>query len=171
MELMEVIKLRRSIRSFSDEEVTDKELREVLEAAIWAPSAGNLQPWIFIVVRDRELKEGLYLAAYGQEWVLNAPVVLIACADLSITGSVYGERGRNLYAIQDVAMACQNLMLRAADMGLGTCFIGAFDEGSVKKLLKLREDVRPLGIIPIGRPAERPSPPPRKPLDAVTVWR
>jgi len=170
LELLEVIKSRRSIRAFRREGVPKDLIEEVLEAAIWAPSAGNLQPWIFFVIKDPKVKEGLCSAAYGQEWVLQAPMVIVACANLEVTGSVYGERGRKLYAIQDVAMACQNLMLRATDLGLGTCFIGAFDEEAVSKILGLPKEVRPLGLIPLGKPAESPRAPPRKPLNLVTVW-
>jgi len=164
VEVFEAIKTRRSIRRFKSENIPDEDLMKVLEAATWAPSAGNLQPWEFIIVRGNDLKRKVASAAYGQMWIAEAPVVIIVCANIPRTSRYYGERGRTLYCIQDTAAAIQNMLLAAHALGYGTCWVGAFSEHEVRRVLEIPEHVRPVAIIPIGKPAEKPSPPPRIPL-------
>ncbi|MEM1539732.1 MAG: nitroreductase family protein, partial [Candidatus Bathyarchaeia archaeon] len=102
--------------------------------------------------------------ALGQSFIEETPVVIVACADENRSAQGYGMRGKNLYCIQDTAAAVQNIHLAAYSMGLGTCWVGAFMEDEVKKILKIPEGIRPVAIIPVGYPAEKPSPPPRRPL-------
>jgi len=160
MNLLEVIKNQRSIRKFQKKEITKEIIDELIEALIWAPSAGNLQSRKFYFVFNQEIKEKLVGAAFGQDSISKAPLVIVACLDENISHH-YGERGKNLYGICDVAVAVQNLMLLAAEKGLGTCWVGAFDEKEVSKILNLPGNLRPIAIIPVGYPAEKPSPPPR----------
>ena len=167
MELFEAIRSRRSIRRFRDEDIPEEDLKKILEAAIWAPSAGNLQPWEFIVVKNEETKRRLAMAALGQMWMTTAPVIVVVCANLEKSAWRYGTRGRELYAIQDTAAAIENMLLAAHALGYGSCWVGAFDEDEVRRILNIPEGVRPVALIPIGRPAERPSPPSRIPLDRV----
>ncbi|RLF13512.1 MAG: nitroreductase family protein [Thermoprotei archaeon] len=167
MELFEAIRSRRSIRRFRDEDIPEEDLKKILEAAIWAPSAGNLQPWEFIVVKNEETKRRLAMAALGQMWMTTAPVIIVVCANLEKSAWRYGTRGRELYAIQDTAAAIENMLLAAHALGYGSCWVGAFDEDEVRRILNIPEGVRPVALIPIGRPAERPSPPSRIPLDRV----
>jgi len=165
--VFELIRSRRSIRKYKSDPVPEKDINRILEAGIWAPSAGNLQPWEFILVRDALTKKALSNAAYGQTWVLEAPVVIVVCANVPRTARFYGERGSKLYCIQDTAAAIQNMLLAAHYLGYGTCWIGAFNEKMVKEILDMPEHVRPVAIITLGKPAENPPPPPRRPLKEV----
>ena len=165
MEVLEAIKSRRSIRKFQRRDILEGDLKIILEAAIWAPSAGNLQPWEFIIIKNNDLKRKIAMAAYGQMWIAEAPVVIIVCANIPRTSRYYGERGRTLYCIQDTAAAIQNMLLAAHALGYGGCWVGAFSEEEVKRILEIPEHVRPVAIIPIGVPAEKPRPPPRRNLD------
>lgn len=167
MDVFEAIKGRRSVRAFKSDPVDEKDLEKILDAGRLSPSAGNCQPWEFVVVRDNALKQKLVRAAGGQSFVAEAPVVVVVCANIPRTASRYGKRGAELYSIQDTAAAVQNIHLAAHALGYGTCWIGAFDEGAAAKAIKAPSDVRPLAIIPIGRPAEKPRPTPRLPLSEI----
>lgn len=170
-ELLGIIKGRRSIRRFKPDPIPEEDLVEVLEAATWAPSAGNAQPWRFVVVRDPELRGKLVAAALGQGFIAEAPVVVVVCVDLERARRAYGERGETLYCIQDTAAATQNMLLIAHAKGLGTCWVGAFSEEKVRTALALPEGLRPVAIVPMGRPAEEPRPRPRRPLEEVVEYR
>ncbi len=164
---MEAIKRRRSIRSFKDEPVKEEDLQKILDAARWAPSAGNMQPLELVVVRDREVKQRLAKAALGQSFVAEAPVVVVVCANVARTSSRYGQRGAKLYIIQDTAAATQNIHLTACALGYGTCWVGAFDDEGVAEAIGAQEGIRPMAMVPIGRPAEEPKPTPRRSLDEI----
>lgn len=170
MDIFEVIKGRRSIRDYRPDPIPEKDLMRILEAGIWAPSAGNLQPWEFIIVRNDDIKKRLSEAAYGQTWVWKAPIVIVVCANIHKTASIYGERGANLYCLQDTAAAIQNILLASYYLGYGTCWIGAFNEKRVKEILRMPEHVRPVALIALGKPAESPDPPPRRSLESVLHW-
>jgi nitroreductase len=170
MDLFEVIQHRSSIRSFTSEPVSEQEVTTLLEAAIKAPSAGNLQPWRFIVVRDPAFKHKLVDAALGQQFLTEAPVVIVVCADLSVYRTRYPERGVELYCIQDTAAAIENLMLAAVALGLGTCWMGAFDEDQAAQAMNLPKGIRPLAIIPVGHPTSPATARPRKPLQDVVHY-
>jgi nitroreductase len=163
MDVLSAIKKRRSIRRFLRKDVGEEIIKEMLECAILAPSEGNLQPWRFYVIRNKELKEKIALYALRQEFIAEAPVCIVVCADLKRT-SPYGERGRTLYCLQSTAAAIENMMLYAVSKGLGTCWVGAFDERKVADALSLPSYLRPVAIIPVGYPAEEPETPPRIPL-------
>jgi len=167
----EAIRRRRSVRKYSGDPVTDDEVRGVLEAAIAAPSAGNAQPWRFIVVRDRELREGLVQAAHGQRFLAEAPVAIVVCADLARARQAYGDRGATLYCLQDTAAAVQNMLLAATARGLGTCWVGAFDEGGASEVLGLPVGLRPVAMVSIGRFRELPQARDRRPLSEVADHR
>ncbi|MFQ6051035.1 MAG: nitroreductase family protein [Candidatus Hydrothermarchaeota archaeon] len=153
MELYEAINKRRSVRDFLDKDVEDEKIFRILEAAIKAPSAGNLQPWEFVLVRDEKNKRELAKAALNQNFIYEAPVVIVVCADKERSGSRYGSRGRELYCIQDTAAATMTLMLAAVAEGLGTCWVGAFHEEEVRKVINAPKNVRPLAIVPVGYPS------------------
>jgi nitroreductase len=171
MEFFEVVKKRRSIRRFQPREVEQEAVKKILEAAIEAPSAGNLQTWRFWVVLSEELKRRLAQAAYYQDFVAEAPVVIVVGADLERAFRGYGERGQNLYALQDTAAAVENILLAACALGLGSCWVGAFDEEAVSEALSLPSSLRPVAIVPIGYPASEGRKPPRRPLEEVATWR
>ncbi len=165
MDVFDLFRLRRSVRSFTSENVSDEEVKKILEAARWAPSAGNIQPWEFIIVRSLENKRRIARAALNQTFIERAPVVIVVCADEAKSSWTYGSRGANLYCIQDTAAAIENMLLAACSLGLGACWVGAFDEEEVRRILRVPRGVRPVAIIPIGHPAERPSPPRKRRLE------
>jgi nitroreductase len=167
MEVFEAIRGRRSIRAFKPDPLKEGDLEKILRAGISAPSAGNCQPWEFVVVRDQKIKQRLVRAALGQSFIAEAPVVVVVCANVPRTARRYGRRGAELYCIQDTAAAIQNMHLAAYALGYGTCWIGAFDEDAAAEAVQTPPDVRPLAIIPIGKPAEKPAPTPRLPLSRV----
>jgi len=164
MDLFKAIYERTSIRSFKSGLVPEEDLMKILDCAIQAPSAGNLQPWEFIIVRNEETKRRLVDAAYGQYFISEASIVIVVCANKRISSSRYGDRGENLYCIQDTAAATYGLILAAYALGYGTCWIGAFNEKKVSQILNIPEHVRPVAIVPIGIPAEKPIKPERIPL-------
>lgn len=168
METLECIKTRRSIREYEEKDVPNDLIGIILEAATFAPSAGNLQPWEFVVVKDKKKREKLYKASYYQEHVRDAPAVIVVCADLDKASSRYGYRGKTLYCIQDTAAAIQNMLLTAHDIGLGTCWVGAFDEEEVKLIVGLPENLRPVALITLGYPKEKPKMPRRLPVSGVS---
>lgn len=160
MGILEIIKKRRSVRRFQGREIPGEIVNELVEALIWAPSAGNLQSRKFYFVRNQGVKDELVKAAWGQGFIAEAPLVIVACADMRI-GTYYGSRGKELYVLQDVAASVQNLLLLACERGLATVWVGAFDEQEATDALKLPPHLRPVAIVPIGYPAERPSAPRR----------
>lgn len=169
MELREALRSRRSVRVFRTDPVPEDRLHKLLELANWAPSAGNLQARDFVVVRDAATREALARAALDQEFIAEAPVVLVVCGNARRIGR-YGRRGRDLYIIQDAAAAIQNLLLAAHDAGLATVWVGAFDEDAVRALLRLPAHARPLAIVPLGYAAESPETPSRLPLQDIVHW-
>ncbi len=168
MEIIKTIKKRRSIRSFQNKKVSADKIARLLEAARWAPSAGNLQDWFFVVVKNQETKEKLSKAAFNQSFVSQAPVVIVSCADLPRISSRYGDRGRNLYTLQDTALATYNIWLTAAEMGLGAVWVGAFSEKQVSEILELPSHLRPVALLPLGYPDKLPSAPSRRKKEEIS---
>ena len=160
--LLSVIRRRRSVRKYLNKDVPDIMLEKILEASRHAPSAGNYQPWELIVVRNEETKKDLVSAAYNQSWMLEVPVFIVACINTRLAGAVYGERGARLYGPQSVAAAIENMLLTAESLGLGTCWVGAFSEVIVSRVLECPEYVRPCAIITLGYPNEEPKVPPKQ---------
>lgn len=166
-DVIDCIKERRSIRRFKPDPVPEATIGRLLEAACAAPSAGNVQPWFFYCIYKDDLKQALARAALGQKFVAQAPVVIVVCADPERAATAYGERGRNLYCLQDTAAAVTNLMLAATGYGLGTCWVGAFSEAEVSRVLSLPPNLRPVAIIPVGYPDQTPAPRSRRSLEEV----
>lgn len=152
MDVFDAIQQRFSVREYLDRPVEEEKLHRVLEAARLAPSGGNRQPWAFIVVRDAALRQQLTAAAKGQAFVGQAPVVLVACA--TDPGSVMSCQVE-AYAV-NVAIAVDHMTLQAVEEGLGTCWIGAFDQQAVKDLLGIPEGVKVVALLPLGYPAVSP---------------
>jgi len=167
VDVFEALKSRRSVRAFTNQTVSDAEVMKLIDAARWAPSAGNIQPWEFVVVRDPEIKRGLSAAALDQTFIEEAPVVIVVCANQLRSARGYGTRGVNLYCLQDTAAATQNTLLAACALGLATCWVGAFNEEEARRVLNIPNGVRPVAIIPIGHPAEKPEVPERRPLSEI----
>jgi nitroreductase len=167
VDLLEAVKGRRSIRTFRSENIPQEAIEKIIGAACHAPSAGNIQPWEFIIITKPETKRRLADAALGQSFIEEAPVVIVVCADENRSSQGYGTRGKTLYCLQDTAAATQNILLTAYSLGLGTCWAGAFKEEEARLALKIPIGIRPVAIIPIGYPAESPSAPTRRPLSQV----
>lgn len=163
---LDLIFRRVSIRKFQQREVDEKTIKLILEAGNSAPSAGNLQARDFIVVRDPKIKLELAKASLRQMFIAQAPVVVVVCANYPRSMRVYGERGR-LYAEQDATAAVENILLAVTALNLGACWVGAFYEDEVSRILNLPEFVRPMAIIPIGYPAEQPSRRSRYPIETL----
>jgi len=160
MDILKIIKERRSIREFQAKPIPEEIIDKLIEALIWAPSAGNLQARKFYFVFNQEIKEKLVEAAFGQDFISDAPLVIVGFTDEKISLR-YNGRGKNLYSICDVSASIQNMMLMAEEEGLATCWVGAFDENEVAKILNLSKDLRPIVIVPVGYPDEKPLAPPR----------
>ncbi len=171
METLQCIAERRSIRRFTEAEVSDEQLRQLLEAARLAPSWANTQCWEFVIVRDPETKKKLAETMPegnpARKAAVNAPVLLVACGRLGRSGFYKGQaatsKGDNWY-LYDVGLATQNISLAAHDLGLGSVILGLFDAEKAAEVIGLPEDVKVVTMMPIGVPAKTGKMPPRKPL-------
>jgi nitroreductase len=170
LDVLDAIKGRRSIRAFRDKDVQQEIVEKLIDAACCAPSAGNIQPWEFIIVRKPEIKRRLVEAALDQTFIEEAPVVIVVCANENRSSQGYGIRGKTLYCIQDTAAAIQNILLSAYSFGLGACWVGAFREEEAREILKVPYGVRPVAIIPVGYPDEVPSPRSRRPINQMVHY-
>jgi len=152
MEFYDVIKTRRSVRSYKPDPIPDDVLKRVLDAARIAPSGSNRQPWKFIVVKDEETKRKLVSACHNQSWMAEAPVIIVACAQ-ELDYNRGGYMGK-LSGVMDATIAFTHLILAARAEGLGTCWIGAFDNERVKEILGVPEGWNVAALTPLGYPAE-----------------
>jgi len=166
MDVFEAIRVRRSIRSYANQPVEKEKLMQVLESGRLAPSANNRQEWRFVVVQDPQKRKMLSEAACGQEFVAEAPVVLACCA---VESDRIMACGHPAYAV-DLAIAIDHMTLAAVGLGLGTCWIGAFHEEQVQKILGIPSTVRVVELLTLGYPAEQPKPRPRKKLDEIVFF-
>jgi nitroreductase len=161
MDFLDLVKKRRSVRSYLDRPVDDALLDKVLESGRLAPSACNNQPWVFIVLKDKTSRPKLE-NVYRREWFLRAPVIIAVCSDRSVSWK--STDGRDSFAI-DAAIALDHLTLAAAEAGLGTCWICAFNVAEARKALMLPDNIDPVAFTPLGYPAaETPQPKNRKRL-------
>jgi nitroreductase len=159
---LELAQSRRSVRAYRPDPVEPEKLRYVLEAVRWAPSAKNAQPYKLLVVSDAEKRSALSVA-YPKPWFRDAPHVVAVCVKPS-AAYVRGHDGMN-FAWVDAALAMDHLQLAAAEQGLGTCWIGAFDPAAAASALRLPDGWQVAGMTPLGYPAASAAPkPPRKPL-------
>ncbi len=151
MEFESLIKARESIRSYSNKKVEDEKINFVLESARLAPSWRNRQCWQFVVVKDKKIIKDLSKTSIINHWLKKVPVIIVACGDPKQSGL---RNGIN-YFIVDVSIALENIVLAATDKGLGTCWIGGFNEKKVKEILRIPEHIRVVALTPLGYPAEK----------------
>ncbi len=151
----ELAENRRSVRAYKPDAVPEELVQQVLEAGRLAPSACNKQPWRFIVVRSETGRRALG-AAYAREWFWKAPIVIAVCI-LPKEAWVRSYDGKN-YAMVDGALAMDHMMLAATELGLGTCWIGAFDPAAAREILNLPDGVEIVGMTPLGFPDVEPNP-------------
>jgi nitroreductase len=172
MEFWEVLEKRRSVREFDPErDVPAEVVTRLLEAAIMAPTAGDRQPWHFVVVREPMTKEAVSRTALRQSFIATAPVMIVVCGEPERSGARKGQEMAELHTVQDTSAAVQNILLAATDAGLASCWVSALREDELRQVLGLSEVFRPLAIIPIGYAARRPGPrPPKRPLNEVTSY-
>lgn len=163
MEFFEVIQRRRSIRKFRSEPIPADLLEQIYEAIRQAPSAGNLQAYEVFVVEGADRLGELGRAAFGQMFIQQAALALVFCSNPDQAASRYGSRGRHLYALQDATIACSFAHLAAAALGLGSVWIGAFDDEAVWRVIGSPRGLKPVAILPLGYAAENPPPIPRRP--------
>ena len=166
MDVIDVIRDRRSIRAYADRPVEREKIDRLLEAARLAPSASNRQEWRFVVVTEADKRKALSRAANDQEFVAQAPVVIAACAEHDGHTMRCGQQS---YPI-DVAIAIDHITLQAVAEGLGTCWIGAFYEEPVKEILNIPAEIRVVELLTVGYPAHQPSPRSRLPLGKIVRW-
>jgi nitroreductase len=170
LEFLEVIKKRRSVHYFTEEKVSDKDLDYVLEAARWAPSAGNCQPWRFVIIREAENIHKVWESTAGifdltpQNFIKKASAIIVVCTDTTAYSGRQARIKSDLYCIQDSAAATMNLLLAVCDRGLGACWIGMFNEGKLRTALNIPQNIKPVAIIPVGHTESKEKPRPRKPL-------
>jgi nitroreductase len=172
MELKECLRLlyeRVSIRKYLSKDVPDELIIELLKAGNAAPSAGNLQARDFVVVKDPKTKRKIAEAALEQMFIATAPVVIVVCANYPRSMRIYGDRGK-LYAEQDATAAIENILLAAHALGLGAVWVGAFYESAISKILKLPDYAKPVAIVPVGWPAEKPGRRSRYPIQELVHW-
>jgi nitroreductase len=158
MDFDEVVKRRKMIREYDlgRQQIPDKIVTKLIKNAHKAPSAGHTQVQEFILVKDSSTKKKLRKAAVNQEYVEQAPLLVVVCSNTSRSVGRYGNRGREFYSIIDGAFASMLILLSAVNEGIDACFVGAFEDNKVSEILELPKDVRPIGIICIGYPAEKP---------------
>ena len=167
MEFFDVLSQRHSIRAYHTTPVEPEKLEQILQAINRAPSAGNRQDFEVYLVQDAPRQAKLVEAAHGQEFLAQAPLVLVFCAHPALSQVRYGVRGETLYTIQDAAIACTYAMLAATALGLSSVWVGAFDEDSVHAVIAAPDDQRPIAMLPIGYAAEEPRLRDRRPLDQI----
>lgn len=149
MDLDMIIEKRRSVRSYTSFVPSDRDVEKLVTAARAAPSAGNLKARKIFVIRSRSGKMETMIEALHQEWVSEAPFLLLFCTDTKAIEE-YGDRGRDLYCIQDASIAATYAMLKATDIGLATCWVGAFDEKKISEAAGLPSHLRPVSILVVG---------------------
>lgn len=202
MELVEAVKRRRSIRKFKHKPIEESLFLELLEAARLAPSGTNIQPWRFLAVTSKDMKTKLADCTFNLNFIIQAPVVMVCCADLTALASrdqrrkelreagafvgtdlenisleEYQKRVRrddaaNLaYLKMNVAIAIEHMVLRATDLGLGSCWLLMFDEKKVKELLELPERLHVTALVPFGYPDQEPNAPPKLPLEDIFLGK
>jgi len=153
MEIEEVIMKRRSIRRYISRSIDHEKIAKIIEVARFAPSAGNIQNWKVILISDDKKKKELAKAALDQHWMLEAPLYMVICNEYKKVSALYGKLGK-MFSIQDCAVFATNAMLMATSLGLSTCWVGAFDNEAVKRVLGIPDGVDPEIILTIGYAGE-----------------
>ena len=167
MDFQELIRARYSCRAYRSDPVAEDQLAQVLEGARLAPTADNRQPFRLVVIRTAGREQELQ-RVYGKDWFVQAPLVIAACG-VPAENWVRKQDGKN-YNDVDVAIVMDHLILAAADLGLGTCWIAAFDPAAARELLELPEGVEPVAFTPLGHPADAPRQKTRKKSDELVRY-
>jgi nitroreductase len=169
MDFFDVIAKRQSIRAYRPQAIDDETITRLLEAIRTAPTAGNLQAYQVYLVRTPDKIKALTKASMDQECIAEARAVMVFCTDAPRSVSKYGDRGRNLYCIQDATIAATIAHLAATALGLGSVLVGAFKEEDVAAAIGAPPHQRPITMLPLGYPAEQPARTERRPLSDLVV--
>jgi len=169
MDAIDCMMTRRTCRKYQTLPVEWEKIGYILNAGRSAPSAGNLQNYKFVIVMDKDKRELLAELSSQQYWMINAPVHIIVCGDVSKEQRDFEEKGA-LYTVQDCSAVIENMLLAAHAQGLGTCWVGSFSEDDIRMNFGMSDSVRPLGIVTIGYPSGPPEIPPKKPLHTLTYF-
>lgn len=164
MDALDAIRSRVSVRNFEPRPIPRMTLYRILDAARWAPSAGNLQSWEFLVVTEPEIKAKIASACLSQDWIATAPTLVVVCADTERSALKYGGRGKYFYSVLEVSAAVENILIAATAEDVGSCFVAGFDEPELKRALALPEAVMPIAVVPLGYTSETPHHPQRADL-------
>ncbi len=170
MSIFECIRTRRSVRKYKDKQVPWDNIVEILQAGKYAPFAGNIFNAKFIVVKNEDKRTEIAEASAQQYWMQDAPVHIVVIGEPEKAERYYGTRGVRLYTIQGVAAAIENMLLTAHSLGLGSCWVGAFDETEIRRLCNLPEHVDVHGIVTIGYADEIPEPPPKYRIEHIMFF-
>ena len=171
-DFFETVRHRHSVRKYqTDVGVEDAKLHAILEMACAAPSAGDLQAYRIIVVRDSALRQSLRQAASDQAFISEAPVSVVFCSDGERSAGEFGERGEKLYAVQDATIAAAYAQLAIVAAGMASAWVGYFDEEKVRQALGLDASLVPVALLAVGYPAELPESTPRRRMDEVVEFR
>ncbi len=158
MDVFDAVKERRSIRRYEGEPIEKEDIEKMVEAARWAPSAKNLQPWKLVIVQDPEILGELVTICQGQEFVSEAGAFIVGLTKDSKWSDI------------DLAIAMDHLSLEAVELGYGTCWIGSFDENELKRKLDFPEGYEPLVCMTVGVPGNEPKPPTKKTVEELVEW-
>ena len=167
MDALEAIKKRRSVRDFVDRDVEWELVMQVVDAGKLAPCAGNLQSWKFVIVKEEAHRKKIADACLQQDWVAKAPAIIVVLSEPEKQKQMYGTRGERLYAIQGCAAAAENMLIAATALGLGSCWVSAFNEEQMRQLLNYPEHLFTQVVIPLGYAEEEPDMPPKLRLEHV----
>ncbi len=168
MEFFELVQKRKSIRAYRSDEIEDEKINKILEVVNLAPSAGNLQAYKIYVVKNKQKISEIAKACFNQKFISQAPVVMVFCANPKESEKHYEKRGKELYSLQDATIAATFAVLACYNLGLSTCWVGAFDEDHLKSLLNT--NLRPIAVLPIGYPKESPERRKRKSLKELAIF-
>ncbi len=152
MDIFETIESRTVVKTYDKKDVPEELLAHIIMGGTYACSAGDIQPWEFIIVKDKKMKKEISAAALKQKHIEDAPVLIVVCANIDRASTKFGDRGKDLYCIQDTAACIQNMLLIAHALELGASWIHAFEEEKIKTLLDIPPSLRPVGIITVGFP-------------------
>lgn len=169
MEFTQLIRKRRSVRAFKQADIDKSLILQICDDINQAPSAGNLQSYCVYIIKKKEIKERLAEAAYGQDFISDAPVVMVFCANRKRSSKKYGKRGENLYSLQDATIAATYAILSIENHGMSSVWVGAFNDTMVSDILGLESHLVPVAIIPFGLPDETPDFPGRRKIDEIFI--
>lgn len=161
METLDCIRTRRSIRKYLDQPVEWEKIVNILDAGRFAPTSGNIQNFKLIAIKEKPNKKLVSKACHDQKWIEDASVIIVIIGEPHMMTRFYGLRGEHFYTIQNATAVIENMLLAANDQGLGSCWVGAFDDDLLRRAIKCPEADVPIGVVTIGYPAEDPDMPPR----------